>query len=565
MKIIISILYLLKLCTQTKSGKIGLAFMFSIIGLELLGIQLALSLIEWNKDFYNALEKYDINATVKQVGIFLFLIALSSTQYLIGNYFRSVLLMRWRKELTYSSLNLWLDKKNYWYLSEQSQIDNPDQRIAEDCRLFVERFTKSAIDLVTRIVGLITYFVVLWNITDFALHLNILGKEVVIEHYLVWLAPIYVFISSLVTHYLGAPLMRLNVDQKKKEADFRFSMARFRESKEAIALQNGEEAEKNILHGRFSKVEQNWTQLIRREFILGCFTRPYESTIFRIPLLFSLPIYLIGKASLGTLMQIASAFQNVTLNLSWFIFSYARLTEMAAAAVRLHDFLKQLQNLESKSIEQDMTLQEASDSETLAFNKVQLNTVDGQTLLDIDHKVLGNDYRMTVIKGASGIGKSTLFKVLAGLHLHYTGEVTLPTGKLFFLPQRAYFPVGGLLSAVAYPQIGTEKDEQKINHILSLVGFHNQQIQNLLHDCDFSKLSGGEQQRLIIARVIFNQPDWVFLDESCNALDEVTELKMFKLLREHLPNARIVLISHTNNIDASLGSEEWQLSKGTFA
>ena len=100
---------------------------------------------------------------------------------------------------------------------------------------------------------------------------------------------------------------------------------------------------------------------------------------------------------------------------------------------------------------------------------------------------------------------------------------------------------------------------------MSLVGFHHQQIQNLLHDCDFSKLSGGEQQRLIIARVMFNQPDWVFLDESCNALDEVTELKMFKLMREHLPNARIILISHTNNIDASLGSEEWQLSKGTFA
>ena len=115
------------------------------------------------------------------------------------------------------------------------------------------------------------------------------------------------------------------------------------------------------------------------------------------------------------------------------------------------------------------------------------------------------------------------------------------------------------------PRVATEKDEQKINHILSLVGFHHQQIQNLLHDCDFSKLSGGEQQRLIIARVIFNQPDWVFLDESCNALDEATELKMFKLLREHLPNARIILISHTNNIDASLGSEEWQLSKGTFA
>ena len=539
--------------------------MFAIIALELLGIQLALRLIEWNKDFYNALEQYDIGATVSQVGIFLFLVALSSSQYLIGNYFRSVLLMRWRKELTYSSLNLWLDNKNYWHLSEQSKIDNPDQRIAEDCRLFVERFTKSAIELVTRVVGLITYFVVLWNITDFALHINIFGKDVVIEHYLVWLAPIYVFISSVVTHFLGAPLMRLNVDQKQKEGDFRFSMARFRESKEAIALQNGEEAEKHILHSRFGKVEKNWKQLIRREFILGCFTRPYESTIFRIPLLFSLPIYLIGKASLGTLMQIASAFQNVTLNLSWFIFSYARLTEMAAAAVRLHDFLHQLQTLEKQSTAQKPPLQQSHNVQTLSFKQVQLHTVDGQALLDIDHKVLNDDYRMTVIKGASGIGKSTLFKMLAGLHLHFTGEVALPTGKLMFLPQRAYFPVGGLLSAVAYPQIATDSDEPRLVHAMGLVGFHGQHIQTMLHACDFSKLSGGEQQRLMIARVIFNQPDWVFLDESCNALDEETEQKMFALLQEQLPNTRVVLISHTNNTEAAPEREEWQLSHTKFA
>lgn len=552
MKVIHSILFLLKLCLKTPAGKVGLLILAAIIALELIGIQISLKFINWNKDFYNALEEYDVNAALKQIGIFLLLTFFSALQYLIANYARGLLLIRWRKELTDTALNLWLSHKNYWYLEQDGTIDNPDQRIAEDCRMFIEYFISSAIEFITRVVALFTYFALLWSISEFALHFTLFNLDITINHYLVWLAPIYVIISTLITHYLGAPLMRLNIARKHKEADFRFALTNIREKKEAIALQNGEATEKALLNDRFQNVVTNWHTLIRRELILGCFTRPYFTTVLRIPLLFALPIYLINKVTLGSLMQIASAFQSVVTTLSWFIFSYSKLADMAAASVRLSTFLQSLQSREPHT----KTIHAQTDNNTLIINDLKLQTRHNQPLLDIPEKIISTAEPLTVIQGISGLGKSTLFKTLAGLHPHFDGEIILPKGKLLFLPQQAYFPLTGILGAISYPLPAKETDETKIISLLEKVGFIREKVLPLMNQCDFTQFSGGEQQRLIIARILFNQPDWVFMDESCNALDKATEKSMLELLKQELPKTQFVLISHNIPIN---NHEMWRI------
>lgn len=542
-----SIFRLLKLCLSTKEGKVGIFFFIGIIVLNIFGIQLTLKLIYWNKDFYNALEKYDTAAVLTQVGIFVVLTALSAAQFLSANYLRGLLQIRWRKVLTEVSFNGWFQKKAYWHMdtSETATMDNPDQRVAEDCRIFVDKITSEALDLITRVIGLATYFVVLWQIASFPLSFSLFGYDVSISHYMVWAAPVYVLICSGMTHWLGAPLMKLGIEQQKREADFRFALTRFRESKEAIALQNGEQVERAALNSRFDHIIQNWRKLITRELILGCFTRPYMSTILRIPVFLALPVYLIGHVTLGSLMQISSAFQNVATSLSWFIFSYRDLAELAASSNRLERFLVHVDQVNLKSGDDGDLLEQSFD---LKIDQLNLYTSDHKALMNISDVHI-KPKGITVLKGASGIGKSTLIKTFAGLHQQFTGEFKLPVGNKMFLPQKVYFPLGGLADAVCYPQALNKDRLPEIEKILEKVGLRTVYIKEHLSQCNASQLSGGEQQRVIFARILYNKPSWVFMDEGTNALDEEAEKYLFTLLQQELPETTCVIVSHSESIN----------------
>lgn len=536
---------LLILCCKNKEGKIGLFYFITIFLLSLCSIQVTLRLITWNKDFYNALERYDTQAVITQIGLFALLTAISALLYLTGNYLRKLLQIRWRKSLTEITLHSWLSKQAYWHLehSQQAPIDNPDQRIAEDCRIFVEKLTTTALDVLSTTIGLFSYFVVLWNIANFALNIPFFSHTLTLSRYMVWAAPLYVFACSLLTHYLGAPLMPLKVKQQRREADFRFSLTRFRESASAIALEGGENVERQVFDRRFKLIMENWRQVINRELILGCFTRPYMSTILRIPVFLALPIYLIGQVSLGTLMQIGSAFQNVATNLSWFIFSYRDLAELIASSERLMRFLNATYPTKTvqTTIHKHFTADESI--EHLTIHNLTLTTPEGNVLLTLAKLHIAQG-QWVQLKGVSGIGKSTLLKTIAGLYPFYSGKIERPAHHCLFLPQKAYFPLGGLADAVAYPQCFNEKNKKEIKQILKLVGFREGNIDGHFTECDFNLFSGGEQQRIIIARILFNKPKWVFMDESTHALDDQSERDLLTLLRENLPQLSVILITH---------------------
>lgn len=156
---------------------------------------------------------------------------------------------------------------------------------------------------------------------------------------MVWIAPLYVLLASLLTHVLGSPLRKLNYVQQKREAHFRFSLAHVRKSSDPIALQKGEQTERDILDSLYAEIVKNWKLLVKCDLILGCFARPYMQTALRLPVFLALPAFIAGKLTLGGLMQIASAFSNVVTTLSWFIFPYKELAELAATTGRLGYFL----------------------------------------------------------------------------------------------------------------------------------------------------------------------------------------------------------------------------------
>jgi putative ATP-binding cassette transporter len=532
---------LMRLCAAGRRGRIGAAYFLIVFCLDLAAIQVTLRLISWTADFYNALQKVAIEEAIRQIGVFFLIISLSAALSLVSTYIRRLLQMRWRQNLTEAALERWLRDKTYWLLwlkARGEEIDNPDQRIADDCRIFVNRLTEEALELISKMVGVASYFALLWSLSTFPLAFPLFGWDVEIPRYMVWAAPLYVLIASGMTHFLGAPLHKLNVEQQHREADFRFALARMRESVDPIALSGGEPAERRIFDRRFQAIIENWRRLIRRDFILGCFTRPYMQTVLRIPLFLALPAFLAGKVTLGGLMQIGSAFQNVVTTLSWFVFSYRDLVELAAATARLDRFLAAM---EAASATPREILRTSSDDGGLSTRGLILRTPGSHELLRIPDLAIEPGAAIW-IRGRSGLGKSTLLRALAGLWPYGEGTVRLPLDeRMTILPQQSYAPLDTIAAAAAYPLPPDAVDHDIIRRALADVGLGD----IASNDPEAVKrLSGGERQRLAMARLLIHESRLIVLDEATSALDPEAEQRIMTMLRKRSPQAMFVIVAH---------------------
>lgn len=240
------------LCAWRPGGRFGIVLFATISGLGLAGVHVTVRLIRWANDFYTALQKLDVPAATQQIGVFFALVAVSASLNVSVAWLRKLLQIRWRQGLTDVVLDAWLSDKAYWHLRDRQEngLDNPDQRIADDCRIFVYRLTTEALELMTNVVALVSYVAILWSLSTFPLALSLFGIEISIARYMVWAAPLYVAVSSGVTHWLGKPLIPLNVEQQKTEADFRFALARLRENGEPVAFARGEQAERRLFAER---------------------------------------------------------------------------------------------------------------------------------------------------------------------------------------------------------------------------------------------------------------------------------------------------------------------------
>ncbi|MDJ0390971.1 ABC transporter ATP-binding protein/permease [Roseomonas sp. E05] len=525
----------------------GLLAVVILLNLALVGMGVLLTY--WQRAFYNALEAKDFGAFTGLIlwgqttegGFFMPGFTLVAAVYILVGvyalYLQQALQIRWRRWLTERFLSGWLEKRAYYRIALTDQgTDNPDQRIADDMRLFVDDTLSLGLGLMNAVVTLVSFVVVLWGLSG---PMVILGLS--IPGYMVWAALIYSVLGTWLAHLIGRKLIGLNFLQQRVEADFRYALVRFRENMEGVALHGGEAQEqRNLLH-RFGAVIQNWWGIMRATKQLTFFTSGYGQVAVIFPIVVAAPAFFAGRIQLGGLIQTSSAFGEVQGALSWVVSNYARLTEWGATVERLAGFQRALKAAQLAA--GDGPDRVTSDGAALRAEALTIRLPDGRALTHGAALTL-EPGEAVVITGASGSGKSTLFRALSGIWPFGSGRIAIPAGEALFLPQRPYLPLGTLRQVVAYPRDPSAFSEESIAAALEKAGLGA--LLPRLGEAEpwERRLSGGEQQRVALARALLLKPRWLFLDEATASLDPEAEDRLYTLLRQELPETAILSIAH---------------------
>ena len=527
----------------------------AVIGLNLLLVAINVILNQWRGQFYNALQDKDWHSFMSLIfwwggkdGFmpgFVILAAILIPVAIYRTYLRQWLQIRWRRWLTNRVMSDWLSDQAYYRISLSADprgagTDNPDQRIAEDARDFAEFTLTLGVGLLSNIVTLFSFITILWTLSG---AVTLLG--VTIPGYMVWVAIIYAAVGTWLTHLVGRPLAFLNFQQQRVEADFRFGLVRLRENVEGVALQGGEGEEKAGLSRRFAEVVANWWRIMERTKLLNALTSGYSQVAGIFPIVVAAPRYFAGQIALGGLMRIVGAFSEVQGALSWFVESYDNLATWRSQVARLTLFMNAIDAARSLA-GAGVATRDGGGSDWTARD-LTLRLPDGTVLLDGAGLSFPKS-RDTVITGRSGSGKSTLFRALAGIWPFGAGTIERPPGSYLFLPQRPYIPLGTLRHALTYPAAAEAYPDQAVRQALDEAG-----LGALAHALDQEenwshRLSGGEQQRLAIARALLLKPDWLFLDEATASLDPEAENDLYRTVRQRLPETTIVSIAHRESV-----------------
>jgi vitamin B12/bleomycin/antimicrobial peptide transport system ATP-binding/permease protein len=514
---------------------------------------------QWYNLFYNTLQDKAQAEFFHQIGRFCVLAAVYIVIAVYRIYLNQMLQIRWRRWLTERYLQDWLADRNYYRMQLKSNTtDNPDQRIAEDFRLFVDASLDLGLGFLNAAVTLGSFIGILWSLSG-PLEIPLGGATYVIYGYMVWVAIAYAIVGTWLTHKIGKPLIPLNFNQQKYEADFRFNLVRFRENSEGVALYRGEQDELRGFRARFAAVVDNWWEIMKRQKLLTFFTVGYNQAAVVFPFVVGAPRYFSGAIQLGGLVQISNAFGQVQGALSWFIGAYTDFAAWKATVDRLSGFRKAivLTQEESRSGAGPAVVADAT-IDDLELRNLELGLPTGRVLVSgINASIQPGE--CVLIKGPSGSGKSTLFRAIAGIWPFGTGQVRQPSEfHPLFLPQRPYFPIGTLRQVVSYPAAAETVSDAQLRDALAAAG--------LAHFADrldeqqnwTQQLSGGEQQRVAIARALLYNPAWLFLDEATSALDEPSQKHVYELLTERLKDATIISIAHRSALTDFHG-KLWEL------
>ncbi|GLI24843.1 ATP-binding protein [Xanthobacter flavus] len=525
---------------------IAIGLLAAVIALELAWVFATVMLNEWNVAFYNAIQEKDFAAFKTQILIFCAIAAGAIVVAVYQIYLKQWLEVRWRRWLTRRYLGAWLgDDVHYRLRLGGDEADNPDQRIAEDVQSFISRTISVGVGLLGTVVSLVSFSVILWNLSG-SLPLNLFGRELNVPGYLFWAALIYAAGGTLLAHFIGRPLVRLNFEQQRYEANFRVDLVRVRENGEQIALLDGAQAEERKLEGRFSHIFGNFVELMKAQKRLTWFTAGYNqiSTIF--PYVVVAPAYFSGQIQLGQLMQTASAFSSVQGSFSFFISSYVTLAEWTSVVQRLTGFEKAIAAAQATRPTESLASLPAT--KALALRGLDVRLPGGAPLIATDELHIAHG-ECVLITGPSGAGKTTLLRAIAGIWPYSTGSVHRHAEhRLMVLPQKPYVPAGRLDVALAYPRPVADVPRDQIAEALTAVG-----LSDLAGRLDAEalwphELSLGEQQRISIARALLEAPEVLLLDEATSAVDEATEAALYRLLRERLPESTFISIGHRNTL-----------------
>src|SRR6266446_950895 len=515
-----------------------------VVALTLGMVYLSVLLNQWNNDFFSALQERNSTMFRQQLVRVCWLVGVFIVLAVYQLYLNQMLEIRWRRWLTERYLRAWLSDGAYYRMQIVARdTDNPDQRIAEDVQLLISHALALFIGGLRAVVTLATFVAILCGLAG-RLTVSVGGLSLILPGYMVWVSLLYALGGTWLTDWIGRPLVRLNFDRQRYEADFRFSLVRFRENSEAVALYHGEADEFRGFRALFEAVVGNWWGIMRRQKRLTSFTSGYSQGAWIVPSVVAAPRYFRGELGLGGLMQTVGAFNQVQDALSFFVVSYKEIAAWCAVVERLAGFERVLERMRLDAALGDGVRHVDGDDTRLTVEDVDLHLPDGRPLVThVNLSLLRGD--SVLLGGAAGSGKSTLFRAIAGIWPFGRGEIRAsPRARVLFLPQRPYLPIGTLRSVVSYPMPAAGVDDATLREALEAVD-----LGGLAGRLDESghwalQLSPGEQQRIAFARALVQKPDWLFLDEATAAVDEVTEARLYRLVRDRLPGTTLFSVGH---------------------
>jgi putative ATP-binding cassette transporter len=520
----------------------------SVIVLNLVLVYITVQLNLWQGSFYDAIQNFNYAGFLKVMEQYALLGILLIVVKGYQIYVRMLLHMRWRRWLTERYLTAWLRKKSYYRLQlmAENAADNPDQRISEDVELFVMLTLRLSVDFLQDVVTVFSFVIILWDLSGI-FNLPVGGREIAIYGYLVWLALAYAAVGTYWTLRIGRPLVRLEYDQQRYEADFRFSLVRVREHAESIALYSGENNEKRNCLQHFNEIIVNFLKIIDVRKKLMWLTTGYSQVSVIFAALIASPLYFRGQIHFGQMFQIIDAYNHVQVGFSFIIDSFTRLAQWRAVVNRLNNFLTFLEaiHIEDVSHKEVVYWQQRVD---FCVEQVNIFQPDGQKLVQELTLKLPIGQRL-LITGPSGCGKSTLLRTLAGIWPYASGCIRIPQkARIMFVPQKSYMPINTLREVLLYPGLSRSVSDDDLQAILTEC-----RLQHLTGKLDEwldwgQALSLGEQQRVAFARAFLQKPDWLFLDEATSALDEATEQTVYQLAVKTLTKTAIVSVGHRSTL-----------------
>ncbi|MCQ8232759.1 ABC transporter ATP-binding protein/permease [Pectobacterium carotovorum] len=504
-----------------------------IMSLTLSVVWISVQYNNWSRDFYDALADYFQHASIYDMAVrYLAYTLLFVLVIICGNWLKKQLIIRWRDTMTHQYEQDWLRNHAHYQLS--AGLDNPDQRIAEDIRLLIEQSLELLLSLLKNTARFFSFIAILWQLSG--VHtFTLAGYTITVHGYLVWIALVYAAVASVVTHLLGHRLHKLNIERQRAEADYRATLLRVRDNSEQIAFYQGSDAEQQRMRQHFLPIVQNWQRLMTREFRLESFTTSYFRFSLIIPVFATLPLFLARQVSLGAIMQARSAFGYVLDAFGWFIDAYRQLVQWSSTIERLWEFQHRLQQLPTPE-------EPLHEGHALHINALSVPRPDG-SLYFAPLTLTLQAGEWAVLSAVSGSGKTTLLRALAGLWPTSQGERHFPAGRALFLPQKAYLPQDTLRQVLCYPQAQLA-DTARLIAVLEQTGLAAL-IPRLDDKANWSReLSGGEQQRLSLARALLLRPTLLCLDESTSQLDDAAALQLLEHIRTTLPQTIVLAVSH---------------------
>jgi len=512
----------------------------------LLSTSATVALNHWTRWFFDALEDRDALVIWETVLVFFVIIACMATVGVGIVLTRERLQVHWRAWIVGEVVSRWLGNRRFYHLAQSgTQPANPEYRIADDSRWASEPLVDLGIGLVTAIISAAAFISILWTVGgSYTLALG--TNHITIPAYMVLLALAYGIIGSLLTMWVGRRLVGYVGRKNEAEGDFRFGLMRLRDNAESIAMLGGEQSERRILARTYENVVQRWLRIVQQHARLTWITNSIGPMTPIVPLLFAAPKYLQGELTLGEVTQLAAAFSQVQMAISWVVDNFNRIAEWYASARRVMDMVDACAGIDRRHAEgaRGIAIVPAP-SEGLTLEGLVVHDPGGRPLVARADLMVPPATSLS-ISGDTSSGKTAIVRAIAGLWRDGHGTIRVgERSRIMIAPQQGYLPLATLREALIYPADGEPHTTEEIALVLDHAGLGH--LAGMLDDKGRwdQSLSAGERQRVAIARLLLHRPDVIILDDAMTALDESARVDLLAALRDTMPDAAILNVGQT--------------------